>query len=248
MEKQILATAVFAEAIKNGWGKLFQSNLVLHGPPGAGKSSVKRVILGQPPLPKHKQNATDILERSVRAVSINRIANTDRHFEVVDNEQIIDRLAGEVKNYQEEKSSKPTFHALQLQQDFQSVQFSIDNGSSQNAIVRPAGGDSVVDLLNCEEDAPLLTTAESSIREKLLETEPSFRIYDSHWHHYVDSGGQPQFLDVLPLLYRSPSHCIVVIRLSEGLDAKPKVRYYDKGVDVYELPDHLLLTNREMIV
>ena len=233
--------------MRNGWGKLFQSNLVLHGPPGAGKSSVKGLILGQPPLPKHKQNATDILERSVRAVSINRIANTDRHFEVVDNEQIIDRLAGEVKNYQEEKSSKTTFHALQVHQDSQSVPHSNDSGSSHNASVRPAGGDSVVDSLS-KEDAPLLTTTESSIREKLLKTEPSSRIYDSHWQHYVDSGGQPQFLDVLPLLYHSPSHCIVVFRLSEGLNAKPKVRFYDKGEDVYELPDHLLLTNREMIV
>ena len=246
MKKHFLATTVLAEAMKNGWGKLFQSNLVLHGPPGAGKSSVKRVILGLPPLPKHKQSATDILERSVRAVSINRIASADRHFEVVDNEQIIDRLAGEVKNYEEEKTSKPTVHALQVQQDSQSVPHSNDCGSS-HASVRPAGGDSVVDSLS-QKDAPLLTTAESSIKEKLLETEPSSRIYDSHWHHYVDSGGQPQFLDVLPLLYRSPSHCIVVIRLSEGLDAKPKVRFFDKGEDVYELPDHLLLTNREMIV
>ena len=233
--------------MENGWGKLFQSNLVLHGPPGAGKSSVKRVILGQPPLPKHKQSATDILERSVRAVSINRIASTDRHFEVVDNEQIIDRLAGEVKNYQEEKASKPTVHALPVEHDSQSVPHSNDSCSSYNDSVRPAGGDSVVDSLS-KKDAPLLTTAESSIREKLLESEPSSRIYDSHWHHYVDSGGQPQFLDVLPLLYRSPSHCIVVIRLSEGLDAKPKVRFYNKGEDVYELPDHLVLTNREMIV
>ena len=233
--------------MENGWGKLFQSNLVLHGPPGAGKSSVKRVILGQPPLPKHKQSATDILERSVRAVSINRIASTDRHFEVVDNEQIIDRLAGEVKNYQEEKSRKPTVHALQEQQYSPSVPHYNDSGSSHNASVRPAGSDSVVDSL-FKEDAPLLTTAESSIREKLLETEPSSRIFDSYWHHYVDSGGQPQFLDVLPLLYRSPSHCIVVIRLSEGLNAKPKVRFYDKGEDVYELKDHLVLTNREMIV
>ena len=247
MKKQILATAVLAEAMKNGWGKLFQSNLVLHGPPGAGKSSVKRVILGQPPLPKHKQSATDILERSVRAVSIDRIASTDRHFEVVDNEQIIDRLAGEVKNYQEEKASKPTVNAMQVQQDSQSVPHSNDSGSNHNASVIPADGDSVVDSLS-KKDAPLLTTAESSIREKLLESEPSSRIYDSHWHHYVDSGGQPQFLDVLPLLYRSPSHCIVVIRLSEGLDAKPKVRFYNKGEDVYELPDHLVLTNREMIV
>ena len=232
--------------MENGWGKLFQSNLVFHGPPGAGKSSVKRVILGQPPLPKHKQSATDILERSVRAVSINCTASTDRHFEVVDNEQIIDRLAGEVKNYQEEKSSKPTVHdALQVQQDSQIVPHSNDSGSSHYASVIP--GYSMVYLLS-KKDAPLLTTAESSIRKKLLESEPSSRIFDSHWHHYLDSGGQPRFLDVLPLLYRSPSHCIVVIRLSEGLNAKPKVRFYNKGEDVYELPDHLVLTNREMIV
>ena len=73
-------------------------------------------------------------------------------------------------------------------------------------------------------------------------------MFDSHWLHYIDSGGQPQFLDVLPLLYRSPSHFIVIMRLTEGLDDKPKIRFYHQGNDKYILPDNLVLTNREIII
>ena len=87
-----------------------------------------------------------------------------------------------------------------------------------------------------------------SIREQLADqVEPSSVIFDVDWMHLTDSGGQPQFLDVLPLLYRSKSLHIVVTRLDEGLDDKPKIRFYHKGEDVYTLPDRLTLTNREFI-
>ena len=104
------AEAALAEAMKEGGGELFLSNIVLHGPPGAGKSSLKRIIIGQPPLPKHKQNATDILEKSVRAVCIYRVTASETAsglFEVVDNEKIIERLAGEVEAFREGKVNKP---------------------------------------------------------------------------------------------------------------------------------------------
>ena len=87
-----------------------------------------------------------------------------------------------------------------------------------------------------------------SIREQLVEqVEPSSELFDVDWMHLTDSGGQPQFLDILPLLYRNESLHIVVTRLDKGLDNKPKVRFYNKGEDVYTLPDRLTLTNREFI-
>ena len=86
-----------------------------------------------------------------------------------------------------------------------------------------------------------------SIREQLPKVKPSTELFDVDWIHLLDSGGQPQFLDILPLLFRNESLHIVVIRLTEGLDDKPKVRFYDKGKDVYTLPDHLTLSNREFI-
>ena len=86
-----------------------------------------------------------------------------------------------------------------------------------------------------------------SIKEQLPKVKPSTELFDVDWMYLLDSGGQPQFLDVLPLLFCNESLHIVVTRLTEGLDDKPKVRFYDKGKDVYTLPDHLTLSNREII-
>ena len=86
-----------------------------------------------------------------------------------------------------------------------------------------------------------------SIKEQLPKVKASTELFDVDWIHLLDSGGQPQFLDVLPLLFRNESLHIVVIRLTEGLDDRPKVCFYDKGKDIYTLPDHLTLSNREII-
>ena len=107
------------------------------------------------------------------------------------------------------------------------------------------------DPIESVSDSPLNTSNSEtlkSIREQLAEqVEPSSELFDVDWMYLTDSGGQPQFLDVLPLLYRNESLHIVVTRLDEGLDDKPKIRFYSKGEDVYTLPDRLTLTNREFI-
>ena len=87
---------------------------------------------------------------------------------------------------------------------------------------------------------------ESTKSPSSLET-PVIDLFDANWIYLIDSGGQPQFVDVLPLLFHTESLHIVVIRLDEELDSKPKVRFYNKGEDVYIRPDNLTLTNREFI-
>ena len=55
-----------------------------------------------------------------------------------------------------------------------------------------------------------------SIKEQLPKVKPSTELFDVDWMYLLDSGGQPQFLDVLPLLFCNESLHIVVTRLTEG--------------------------------
>ena len=76
----------------------------------------------------------------------------------------------------------------------------------------------------------------------------SGRVFDCRWVHHIDSGGQPQYLDTFPMMHCSPAHFVVVMNVTKGLDERPKVRFYNQGIDEYQLPDRLVLTNREMII
>ena len=237
--------AAVAKAMEEGEGDMFQSNIVLHGPPGAGKSSVKRLIIGLPPLPKEKHTSTDIVENAVRAISTSQM----KHFKVIENEELIGMIANEVDHHKpkikdEEKSNNNQTKAevsenepLQFTAKPAPVSTTVNIGSSLHS-----------DEGSLPPQVSLKATSIQSIRNRLSKARGPVKIFDSHWHHVVDSGGQPQFQDILPLVYRNPSFNIVVVRLTDGLDIKPKVCFYEKGQNVYTLPDHLAPSNRHSII
>ena len=88
---------ILTSALKEGGGKLKTCNVVLHGAPGVGKSSLKRLILGYPPLQREQQNATGIIENAVRAVSTNRFTGGRQTLTEVNDVELIKMLAKQVK-------------------------------------------------------------------------------------------------------------------------------------------------------
>ena len=244
-ERKGMYEAAVAKAMEEGEGDLVQSNIVLHGPPGAGKSSVKRLIIGLPPLPKEKHTATDIVENAVRAISTSQM----KHFKVIENEELIGMIANEVDRHkpqikeEEKHSNNQTKPAASGKEPLQStakpapVSTTVSSSSSFHS-----------DEGSLPPQVSLKAASIQSIRDRLSKARGPVKIFDSHWHHVVDSGGQPQFQDILPLVYRNPSFNIVVVRLTDGLDTKPKVCFYEEGQNVYTLPDHLAPSNRQSIV
>ena len=240
-----------AEAMAEGGGELFQCNLVFHGPPGSGKSSTQDTILGEPPRPKHKQNATDILAKSVRTVCIAAITD-DNQLVQVTNDDMIDMLAGEVDIILEDNKpddqhlSKSDNPSSSINATGESLAVSLEETSDSTSAAK-VPDEAIQDPSKYR---PLITT-EESLKQRLLDPRKrhrSRRVFNSRWLHHIDSGGQPQYLDTFPMMHRSPAHFVVVMNVTEGLDERPKVRFYNQGEDEYELPDRLVLTNREMIV
>ena len=242
-------------AMSKGGGKLLQSNIVLHGPPGAGKTSLKQIMVGLPRLPKNKQRSTNIVENSVRAICTDRV----KQFKVIENNDLIGMLASAVKNHEKVMPSKvslvphrqPGHHMMSPSKDNEdssqhSSQFSQGNSS-------PTMSNPPVSFEEDESSASQIQISTStavmlSVIGSFEHANASLELFNSHWYHVVDSGGQPQFLDIFPLVYRSPSLSIVVIRLTDELDTKVKVCYYESSKNIYSLPDRLLLTNREFII
>ena len=65
----------------------------------------------------------------------------------------------------------------------------------------------------------LLQIMESKTRSKPLHL---------HWIQFIDSGGQPQFHELLQAFIRNTSVVMIVLKLSESLDSFPEIAYYDR--------------------
>ena len=65
----------------------------------------------------------------------------------------------------------------------------------------------------------LLQVMESKTRSKPLHL---------HWIQFIDSGGQPQFHELLQAFIRNTSVVMIVLKLSESLDSFPEIAYYDR--------------------
>ena len=57
----------------------------------------------------------------------------------------------------------------------------------------------------------------------------------AHWMHFIDTGGQPQFLEILPAFIRNISLLLLLVKLSEEFSDTPTVEYFSPDGKSYEL-------------
>ena len=91
------------------------------------------------------------------------------------------------------------------------------------------------------------SSAKGELVQLVEKSEGSKRFLELQWIHFIDSGGQPQFHEVLPAFIRNTTATIFVMKLSERLDEHPVIKYYDKNGQVCGKPFCHALTNEQML-
>ena len=92
-----------------------------------------------------------------------------------------------------------------------------------------------------------VSSAKGELVQLVEKTEGSKRFLELQWIHFIDSGGQPQFHEVLPAFIRNTTATIFVMKLSERLDEHPMVELYDENGQLCGKRYRHALSNNQML-
>ena len=91
------------------------------------------------------------------------------------------------------------------------------------------------------------SSSKGELVQLVEKSEGSKRFLELQWIHFIDSGGQPQFHEVLPAFIRNTTATIFVMKLSERLDEHPMIEYYDINGQICGKPYRHALSNDQML-
>ena len=224
---------------------------VFTGPPGVGKTSLKFLLLGKPP--PGLRTSTPCAERPVRVrvVSGTRIQLYIGGWKVVDEHELLEMLSGAIPILCDES----TEDQVELIESL--LQHNIIEKATPDH--KPAASQPDQSTPSTQHEAPLSTSTEAldlaitSLLDQLTKAiscqgeNVSRELIDSDWIHIIDSGGQPQFHDLLPIFIHNTCSTIFVQRLNESLNDHPIVEYF-KADELVGTPYPSLLTNIQILM
>ena len=195
---------LFEEAMKEGYVTSKITKMILCGPAGSGKTSFKNLLIGEP-SPSTRVSTP----LAVRPVTLYR-------------------YNGELQNlsFQERKAylvKAIMAHTLKLKSSFGE-----DNPASATKEVISSVSISSDESDEEEDDLLQSITTDEELVALIDKSSGSKPIAFYRILQIIDSGGQPQFYQILPIFLRQLSYFVFVFKLSEELAGHTTVELYDE--------------------
>ena len=203
--------------------------IVLNGIAGSGKSSFKRLVLNLPP--EEVRVSTGVAEAAIRNISISRATvDDDVQWEIIESNELLSMLADAIKEGIPKKESslpvEPSRGSSKPQSD------SDHESDIPDPLVDPAQPSHDDGQYSPRESTSALTDEfdfDDSFLPLIKKSKGSPRLLDVHWVYLIDTGGQPQFLQLLPAFIKNISSCVCFVKLDQDLDDKPMVKFFNKS-------------------
>ena len=255
--------------MKKGVIEVHNIKCVISGAAGVGKTCLELLLLGKKP-PKVRRS-TGCAE-PIRAVSGTRIQFFDGGWKVVSEEDLEEMIAHSIPIFcdslDEDIPAEQLESLLQQQLSSDTTQDKAAHTSQDQATptsqgqATPTTPSTQDKTSSSPSEAPQQAT--TSVLNDLIKrmnkvalpettdgaTKESEKLKDlagSNWIHLIDSGGQPEFYDLLPIFIRHASSIVFVQRLCDSLKDHPVVEFYDEEGNRVGQPYRYPLTCEEIL-
>jgi len=243
--------------MKEGHVRSRNTVTVFVGAAGTGKTCSKHLLMNE--KPPEMRVSTPMTERPVKVMKIHNIDGSKwRRLSPADQKEILAQFMVNIPAGTGEASDKeaiPTTivdeaNAMKSSSEAPHGKSLSSKQAKEIPPSMPKGGStSVAESATIEQVEALLesSTFQTEIArliELLSDTEAPLEV---SLVYLTDSGGQPQFHEVLPIFLRRTSVYIFVMKLSESLDEQPLVEYFDDNGDVICKPYTAAHTNMQIM-
>ena len=97
-----------------------------------------------------------------------------------------------------------------------------------------------------QQHQPLPKSHASSEMMHIMKQKRGTEPFVVHLVHMIDTGGQPECMEVIPSLLHNCNMTILVLNLAQGLDVNPEIAFYEEG-KATKRPNPSSLTNQQII-
>ena len=234
----------YKNALKDGFVSANIMKILIIGAAGVGKTHLLRLLLSNKQPPLDVRHSTLVMERPIQVIQ-----TTLKHssFESVTDKELYELLARTVNKTAADSKMKPVVNSVMspvsnnVGTTKSTLKGSVDvHSNSQNFSQK-----SKKEYTSYTIDPPVLSEVEEKMVPYIAETKGAEPIRDVDWMYFIDSGGQPQFHQLLPAFIHHTNLNIFVLRLCDKLSDHPTDKYYERGTCISSTPS--LLTNKEIL-
>jgi GTPase SAR1 family protein len=220
--------AAYEEALeKQGSVSVEVTRCLFIGPPAVGKSSLKHLLI------HNKSKAVKISTRVMESPDVVRV--TSEQYAVEEGSSSWKLLDGKAMIQSVQKSAlERKYQSVDdsiTQEEHQSSESGVSDTQSTN-IEKNRSISNTIDQLAITDTKPVMKNEKVSKLEeafagmfKEISLKDGITLNNASFIHLLDSGGQPCFLDILPLLLTVPCTYILVFNASQDLNQPLLVKY-----------------------